>query len=148
MTRKNRFDDGRTALLRAQLEGRRRELLRHLRSLREDLPAEALGVRDTEEQCVDDLVQEMDLALMQMKSETLAKIDDALRRLRAQGPTAACAASARPRSPAARLKALPFADRCRDCQEALESEQREARAAAPAAGPSWTVSCSPASGAR
>lgn len=124
MTRKKRVDNGRTALLRAQLEGRRRELLRHLRSLREDLPAEALGVRDTEEQCVDDLVQEMDLALMQMKSETLAKIDDALRRLEAgtYGRCGDCAAEIS----AARLKALPFADRCRDCQEALESEQREA----------------------
>ena len=34
-------------------------------------------VRDAEEQSVDDFVQEVDLALMQMKSETLKKIDQA-----------------------------------------------------------------------
>lgn len=124
MTRKKAVENGRTAVLRSQLESRRKELLRHLRSLREELPAEALGVRDAEEQSVDDLVQEMDLALMQMKSETLAKIDDALRRLEA-GSYGRCGDCGGEIS-AARLRALPFADRCRDCQESLENEQREA----------------------
>lgn len=124
MTRKKTVENGRTTLLRSQLERRRLELLRHLRSLREDLPAEALGVRDAEEQSVDDLVQEMDLALMQMKSETLAKIDDALRRLEA-GTYGRCGDCGDEIS-AARLRALPFADRCRDCQESLETEQHEA----------------------
>ena len=52
-----------------------------LRSLRETLPVEAGEVRDAEEQSVDDFVQEVDFALMQMKSETLAKIDEAILRL-------------------------------------------------------------------
>ena len=124
MTRKKAVENGRTAVLRSQLESRRKELLRHLRSLREELPAEALGVRDAEEQSVDDLVQEMDLALMQMKSETLAKIEDALGRLEA-GTYGRCGDCGEEIS-AARLRALPFADRCRDCQESLENEQREA----------------------
>ena len=38
-------------------------------------------MRDAEEQSVDDFVQEVDLALMQMKSETLKKIEQALLRL-------------------------------------------------------------------
>ena len=53
------------------LEDRRREIHDKLRSLRESLPAEAADVRDAEEQSVDDFVQEVDFALMQMKSETL-----------------------------------------------------------------------------
>ena len=45
------------------------------------IPVEAPDVRDTEEQSVDDFVQEVDFALMQMKSETLEKIDEAMQRL-------------------------------------------------------------------
>ena len=57
------------------LEDRRREIHEKLRSLREAIPVDAHDVRDAEEQSVDDFVQEVDLALMQMKSETLKKID-------------------------------------------------------------------------
>jgi DnaK suppressor protein len=106
------------------LEDRRRELQGYLRSLRESLPSEVLEVRDPEEQSVGDLVQEMDFALMQMKSETLAKIDEALRRLEdgSYGRCADCSADIAE----ARLKALPFADRCRSCQERVEREAHEA----------------------
>lgn len=124
MTRKQRtVADGRQAILRALLEDRRRELKSKLRSLRETLPAEVLEVRDAEEQSVDDLVQDMDFALMQMKSETLARIDEALRRLEAgsYGQCGDCGAEIS----AARLEALPFAERCRTCQERTEAELRE-----------------------
>ena len=63
------------------LEDRRREIHEKLRSLRESIPADTPDVRDAEEQSVDDFVQEVDLALMQMKSETLKKIDQAMLRL-------------------------------------------------------------------
>jgi len=125
MNRKQRtVADGRQAILRALLEDRRRELQRKLRSLRETLPAEVLEVRDAEEQSGDDLIQEMDFALMQMKSETLARIDEALRRLEAgsYGQCGDCGAEIS----AARLLALPFAERCRTCQEQAEAELREA----------------------
>ena len=54
--------------LRALLEERRAEIQKKLRSLRETLPADNDNVKDTEEQSVDDFVQEVDFALMQMKS--------------------------------------------------------------------------------
>jgi DnaK suppressor protein len=110
--------------LKRLLAERRHELQGKLRSLRETLPAEVLEVRDPEEQSVDDFVQDVDFALMQMKSETLAKIDEALHRLESghYGHCADCSAEI----PEARLQALPFADRCRACQERTETGHREA----------------------
>ncbi len=81
MTKKQMIDRERYLLLKGILEDRRREIHEKLRSLRESIPAASQEVRDAEEQSVDDFVQEVDLALMQMKSETLKKIDQALLRL-------------------------------------------------------------------
>jgi DnaK suppressor protein len=110
--------------LHAMLAERRRDIHEKLRSLRETLPAEASEVRDAEEQSVDDFVQDVDFALMEMKSETLRRIDDALRRLD-EGGYGYCGDCSSEIS-ASRLKALPFAELCRDCQEARERAQQEA----------------------
>jgi DnaK suppressor protein len=110
--------------LHAMLAERRRDIHDKLRSLRETLPAEAKEVRDAEEQSVDDFVQDVDFALMEMKSETLRRIDDALRRL-SEGHYGYCADCDAEIS-ASRLRALPFAELCRDFQEARELAQREA----------------------
>jgi DnaK suppressor protein len=122
-------DQERYLVLKGMLEERRQEIQQKLRSLRETLPAETSDVRDAEEQSVDDFVQEVDFTLMQMKSQTLAKIDEAIIRLEAgrYGLCTECDAEITE----ARLKALPFAALCRSCQEAEESKvtaQREARA--------------------
>jgi DnaK suppressor protein len=122
-------DQERYNVLKGMLEERRQEIQQKLRSLRETLPAETSDVRDAEEQSVDDFVQEVDFTLMQMKSQTLAKIDEAIIRLEAgtYGLCTECDAEIAE----ARLKALPFAALCRNCQEAEESKvtaQREARA--------------------
>ena len=116
-----------TQVLKAMLEDRRGEIQDKLRSLRETLPAE-VGTRckDAEEQSVDDFVQEVDLALMEMKSETLRKIDEAMQRLE-DGHATASAPSAATEIAEARLKALPFAALCRDCQEQAEDQARRAR---------------------
>jgi len=114
-------------LLKGMLEDRRREIHVKLRSLRESMPAEAPDVRDAEEQSVDDFVQEVDLALMQMKSETLKKIDQALLRLE-EGTYGRCQ-ECDLEIPPARLRALPFAALCRVCQEETESNVRAAREA-------------------
>jgi DnaK suppressor protein len=122
------IDRERYAELKAMLEERRTEIHQKLKSLRETLPADNEVVKDAEEQSVDDYVQDVDFALMQMKSQTLAKIDDAVRRLE-QGRYGACVECGREIA-AARLKALPFAAKCRECQEAeegLAAEEREAR---------------------
>jgi len=123
------IDRERYLLLKGMLEDRRREIHEKLRSLREQVPVDAPDVRDAEEQSVDDFVREVDLALMQMKSETLKKIDQAIVRLEAgtYGRCQECDAEI----PPARLRALPFAALCRDCQEEAESNvraQREAKA--------------------
>jgi len=118
-----RRDRERQLILRQMLEERRREIHDKLRSLRETLPAEVQEVRDAEEQCVADFVQEVDFALMQMKSETLRKIDEALRRLE-RGRYGVCGLCDTEIAEA-RLRALPFADLCRDCQEREETTTRE-----------------------
>jgi DnaK suppressor protein len=125
MTRKKLVRDERYVILKEMLEDRRLELNLKLRSLRESLPAEVAEVKDAEEQSVDDFVQEVDLALMQMKSATLGKIDEAIQRLEAgsYGSCAECGAEISE----ARLKALPFASLCRDCQEREETRVADER---------------------
>ncbi len=128
MTRnKDTVDRERYLLLKGILEDRRRDVLEKLRSLRDSIPENTKDVRDAEEQSVDDFVQEVDLALMQMKSETLKKIDQALRRLD-EGGYGRCQECDGEIAPA-RLRALPFAALCRDCQEETESAVRAAREA-------------------
>ena len=123
----------RYAVLRNMLEERRREIHEKLRTLREALPEEAAIVRDSEEQSVNDFVRDVDFALMQMKSDTLVKIDEALRR-HEEGNYGLCADCGTD-IPEPRLKALPFATLCRDCQERFElAQEEEDRGTAPAMG--------------
>src|SRR4051812_22880817 len=98
----------RHALLRQMLEERRSEIQGKLRSILDTLPEEKAFVRDTEEQSVNDFVREVDFTLMQMKSDTLSKIDEALHRLEAgqYGTCVECGTEIAP----ARLAALPFAE--------------------------------------
>jgi DnaK suppressor protein len=112
-------------VLKDMLEQRRTEIQDKLRNLRETLPNEITNVRDAEEQSVHDFVQDVELALMEMKSETLQKIDDALRRLE-EGTYGTCAECGREISEA-RLRALPFALLCIEDQERVE-ESEEPRA--------------------
>jgi len=114
-------------ILKGMLEERRREVQDKLRSLRETLPLEAGSVRDAEEQSVDDFVTEVDMALMQMKSETLSKIDQAIARL--ENDTYGICQECDGEISAPRLKALPFAPLCRDCQEDSETTARAAQEA-------------------
>ena len=72
-----------------------------------------------------DAQQDVELALVQMKLETLRQIDAALDRLDA-GRYGRCAQCGEEIA-ASRLKALPFAVRCLDCQEARESDERKRR---------------------
>ena len=115
----------RQAVLRAMLEDRRNEIQSKLRSLRETLPDALSDVKDEEEQSVADFVQDVDFALREMKSATLAKIDEALVRLQ-QGTYGVCEECAEA-LPEARLRAVPFAILCRECQEDVEKHEREER---------------------
>ena len=113
----------RHATLKSMLEERRREIVDKLRSIREAMPDQRLDVQDAEEQAVTDFAKDMEFALVQMKADTLSRIDEALRRLDAgtYGSCAECGTDiAEPR-----LKALPFAVLCRNCQEREENREAE-----------------------
>ena len=71
-----------------------------------------------------DIQDDIEFALIQMKSETLHKIEEALGALDegTYGNCFECGDEISER----RLRALPFAVRCKDCEEAREvAEQRE-----------------------
>jgi DnaK suppressor protein len=113
--------------LKKMLEHRRVELLNALQGKMRDVRAE--GIKDREvldqgESSEVDIQEDIEFALMQMKSETLTKVTEALRRLD-QGTYGNCFECGDEISEA-RLRALPFAVRCKDCEEARETaEQRE-----------------------
>lgn len=112
----------RYVVLKDLMENRRRDIQEELRSLRKALPAEIVDVKDAEEQSLDDLMRELDFALMEMKSHTLRQIDEAIGRLES-GTYGVCVECGE-EIPGARLRALPFVRLCRTCQE--EEESREA----------------------
>ena len=76
-----------------------------------------------------DIQEDIEFALIQMKAETLNKINDALVRLE-QGDYGNCYDCGEEIAEK-RLRALPFAVRCKDCEEARENaEQRQRQLAA------------------
>ena len=94
-----------------------RELRESLRILRDGV-ADLQEVQDLEERGVREAEQGLDLAVLQLKAETCRDIEGALRRLQAGtfGRCESCGGTI----PAARLQAVPFAVRCRDCQARAE----------------------------
>jgi DnaK suppressor protein len=81
-------------------------------------------VLDPGESSEADIQDDIEFALIQMKAETLHKISEALARLD-EGAYGYCFDCGEEISPK-RLRALPFAVRCKDCEEAREvAEQRE-----------------------
>jgi len=86
-------------------------------------------VLDAVESAEADIQEELEFSLVQMKSETLNKINDAIARLE-QGDYGYCFDCGEEIAEK-RLRALPFAVRCKDCEEAREvAEQRERQLAA------------------
>ena len=121
MNRKQTTEDRRYEVLNQMLTERQAEIRNKLRSLREVLPSAVAQVKDAEEQSVEDFALGMDFALMEMESQTLRKIDEALLRLE-EGTYGVCGECDEGISEA-RLKALPFASLCRDCQEQAEESE-------------------------
>ena len=113
--------------LKQMLEDRRRELMNEVQGKMRDVrSAEGKDreVLDQGESSEVDIQDDIEFALIQMKSETLNKIDAALRRLEEHtyGNCFECGDEISE----ARLRALPFAVRCKDCEEARETaEQRD-----------------------
>jgi len=82
-------------------------------------------VRDTADASDANFQQAIDVTLLQMRATMLSDIDDALGRMNA-GRYGFCVGCA-DRIPQERLRALPFAVRCRDCEEQREQELGRAR---------------------
>jgi DnaK suppressor protein len=104
------------------LENRRRQLVEEvqgkIRDGRRDYTKER-EVLDEGESSEVDMQEDIEFALIQMKAETLKKIDAALRRI-GEGTYGECFECGED-IPEARLRALPFAVRCRDCEGAREA---------------------------
>ena len=116
--------------LKRMLDGRRRELQAEvqgkMRGVREEgsWGGKLNEVLDAVESAEADIQEELEFALVQMKSETLNKVNDALVRLE-QGSYGNCFDCGEEIAEK-RLRALPFAVRCKDCEESRETaEQRE-----------------------
>ena len=105
------------------LEERRREIMdqvqEKIRDVRTESPnSPTQGVLDAAESSEADIQDEIEFALIQMKAETLNKINEALGRLE-EGLYGNCFECGEEIAEA-RLRALPFAVRCKDCEEARE----------------------------
>jgi DnaK suppressor protein len=122
---RSRYDE-----LREMLDERRRELQAEvqgkMRGVREEgtWGRKVSDVLDSVESSEADIQEEIELALIQMKSETLNKVHDALSRLE-HGNYGNCF-NCGDEIAEKRLRALPFAVRCKECEEAREvAEQRQ-----------------------
>jgi DnaK suppressor protein len=122
---------GRYVELKRILEERRREILAQVQEKMRDVRAEGgigegQGVLDAAESSEADIQDDIEFALIQMKSETLHRIEEALMRLD-EGSFGNCFECGDEISER-RLRALPFAVRCKDCAEARELAERRERA--------------------
>ena len=123
----------RYAELKEMLNGRRKELQAQVQGKIRDVREEGTWggklneVLDAVESSEADIQEDLEFALIQMKSETLNKVNDALMRLE-QGDYGYCFECGEEIAEK-RLRALPFAVRCKDCEERRENIERRERQA-------------------
>lgn len=116
--------------LKQMLEDRKKEILGQLHEKIRDVRTENVSgkvntVLDPGESSEQGIQEDIEFALIQMKAETLNKINEALNRLE-EGSYGNCFECGEEISQP-RLRALPFAVRCRDCEEARENAQKRER---------------------
>jgi DnaK suppressor protein len=135
----NQMNRDRYAELKEILEERRREIMGQVQEKIRDVRTDGAnnpnqGVFDAAESSESDIQDDIEFALIQMKAETLSKIEEALRRLEENtfGYCFECGEEIAER----RLRALPFAVRCKDCEEARETAQQRERTMAQRRGAS------------
>lgn len=138
--RKQKMNPERYSELRRILEERRREMVSEVQGKIRDVRTEGAetqvnGVVDAAETSDADIQDDIEFALIQMKAETLSKIDEALARLE-EGTFGYCFECGDEISER-RLRALPFAVRCKDCEEAREQAELRERQAAQRRGSSF-----------
>jgi len=125
--------------IRRLLEQRKRQLNADMQGMMRTVRQESRGERTADEQDVaeSDTRSDIDLAVIQMKAETVARIDAALRRLD-QGGHGDCVECGEKIS-IERLTAMPFALRCRECEASREKAMKGGRVRQ---GTSWRESMS------
>ncbi len=130
---KNRMEKARYDELKYMLEARRLEIIGEVQHKMRDVRTEGAAallhdVRDDAETSEADIQDDIEFALLQMKAETLNKITEALSRLD-EGTFGYCYECGKEIS-SRRLRALPFAVRCTDCETIREDElEREVHVA-------------------
>jgi DnaK suppressor protein len=131
--KKTQMKTDRYSELKQMLEDRKREILSQVHHKIRDVRTEnTIGkvnnVLDPGESSEAGIQEDIEFALIQMKAETLNKINEALNRLDegAYGNCFECGEEITQQ----RLRALPFAVRCRDCEQARETAQRRERSVA------------------
>ena len=120
-------DSGTAAILQSQLAQQEAELDARRRLLKHEIAHESRDGRDSAEYSADQSAFGVNASLLEVTARTRRNIEDALERIRSEsfGRCLNCDTSI----PMARLEALPFAERCRDCQEHRDEEAlREAEA--------------------
>jgi DnaK suppressor protein len=114
--------------LKTMLEELRRELVREvhvrIRAARTEHGHAGIGLDEAEASDVD-IQEEIGFTLIQMKTEALDKINTALRRID-EGTYGVCFECG-DEIAGPRLRALPFAVRCKDCEETREMAERRER---------------------
>ena len=116
----------RTADLKHMLGARRREVQDDVqRGIRSGRARGSIEVGDDLEHADADVQEDLDFALLQMRVETLTRIDEALARIDG-GQYGSCRTCGREIAER-RLRALPFAVRCQACEERREHEHGGAR---------------------
>jgi DnaK suppressor protein len=113
--------------LKTMLEDRRCELAHKIHGKIRNARTETKdgGVLDQGENSELDIQEEIEFALIQMKADTLNQIDAALHRLE-EGTYGDCFECGN-EIPKARLQALPFATRCKRCEENRETVEHRDR---------------------
>lgn len=115
--------------LRRSLEERRSELVMTLhekmRVVRAEHRKNAPGGGLDDGEMAEDSQEDIELALIQMRAEILGSVNESIARLEA-GVYGQCASCGQEIA-MSRLRALPFAVRCRGCEEQDETERRRAR---------------------
>ncbi len=129
---RDRYDE-----LKAMLESRRlvlaEELNGRLRGVRDGATERPHDGRDFGEIADTDVQDEIQFTLLEMKAEILGKVNEALARLE-DGRYGHCHECG-DEIAAPRLRALPFAVRCRDCESERELDAMRTQSAARRAAP-------------
>jgi len=122
----NRRDDvhetPRAEVLKRLLARQKADLSARKRLLRDDITPEPGEGRDPLESSADAFARDVGAAILEVTARTVQGIEDALWRLKtgAYGTCLDCGE----RIPPLRLQALPFAERCRDCQQQCDPAPR------------------------